>query len=367
MKQSLISILSAICIICSFGAMAEVKYYDARNYPLFGKGIEDSASKWDYSRLPDSITPILERPALMEMAECSAGMFIRFRSESPSISTKWKSTHQCLMNHQTPTGTRGLDLYVLEDDGKTWTFVNSARPNPWNANTEVTIIGNMDPKMREYMLYLSLYDGVDSLYIGADPKYTIEQPVVDLPKREKPIIMYGTSLLQGGCANRPGMAHSNILSRWLNRQVINLGFSGLGQLDLPVAKTIAAIPDPGMIVLEMVPNANVEQMDTLLVRFYDIIREAHPNVPILFVEDPQFPHTRFDKAIAKEVARKNECIKKHFNNFKKRGEKNIYYLKNDDLYGHDHEATVDALHLTDLGFVRISKVMYPILKKRALK
>lgn len=366
MNKIVLSVL-AIMMVCLSAHAQDKKYYDAKNYPLFGKAIDDSASKWDYSRLPDSIRPMLERPYLMEMGECSAGMFIRFRTASPTVGAKWKSVHQFLMNHQTPTGTRGLDLYTLDEDGKTWTFVNSARPNPWKATTDVSIISNMEPKMREYMLYLSLYDGVDSLYISVDPKYTVEQPAVDLPKKEKPIIMYGTSLLQGGCANRPGMAHSNILSRWLNREVINLGFSGMGQLDLPVAKTIAAVPDPGMIVLEMVPNANVEQMDTLLARFYGIIREAHPAVPILFVEDPQFPHTRFDTKIAEEVARKNACIKKHFNNFKKNGEKNIYYLKNDDLYGHDYESTVDALHLTDLGFMRISKVMYPILKKRSLK
>lgn len=70
---------------------------------------------------------------------------------------------------------------------------------------------------REYMLYLSLYDGVTSLAIGVDSLSYISQPELDSPIHEKPVVCYGTSILQGGCASRPGMAHTNILSRWLNR------------------------------------------------------------------------------------------------------------------------------------------------------
>ncbi|MCH5215315.1 MAG: SGNH/GDSL hydrolase family protein [Muribaculaceae bacterium] len=367
MPKSLLTILIVFCTLQFRLTGQELKYYEATQYPLLGKPIDDSASERYYMRLPDSIQGKIERPYLYTLGSNTAGMAIRFRTASPIIGAKWKSVYQTLMNHQTPVGSRGLDLYTLEDDSKTWTFVNTARPNLWNAVTETVIINNMEPKMREYMLYLPLYDGVDSLYIGINSEYTVEQPAIDLPKREKPIIFYGTSILQGGCANRPGMAHTNILERWLNRETINLGFSGMGQLDLPVAHVIANITNPGMVVLDMVPNVSVAQMDTLLVSFYNIIRTAHPDVPMLFIEDPEFPHCRFDKAARNDVDTKNACLKKHFEYLKKSGEKNIYYLDGKNVIGNDAEATVDGLHFTDLGFMRFSEILYPIINKHALK
>lgn len=366
MLKSLLT-LAVTCAIFAGASAQGLKYYDATEYPLLGKAIDNTASERYYMRLPDSIQGQIERPYLYTLGTNTAGMAIRFRTASPVVGAKWTSLFKTLMNHQTLVGSRGLDLYTLDDDGETWTFVNTARPNPNEATTDAIIINYMEPKMREYMLYLSLYDGIDSLYISVAPEYPVEQPVVDLPKREKPIIFYGSSILQGGCANRPGMAHTNILERWLNRETYNFGFSGMGQLDLPVARVMAAIPDPGMVVLDMVPNANVEQMDTLLAKFYGIIREQHPNVPVLFIEDPDFTHSRFDKASRKEIEKKNACLKKHFENFKKNGEKNIYYLEGKDILGDDGEATVDGIHFTDLGFVRFSELLYPILKKRALK
>ena len=144
---------------------------------------------------------------------------VRFRSNSTSISAKWEVRNNMSMNHMTPTGIKGLDLYCLQD-GK-WIFAGSGRPQ--GKVNKATIVSNMLPEEREYLLYLSLYDGVTSLSIGVDSLAEITQPAVDLPQREKPVVFYGTSILQGGCASRPGMAHTNILERWLNRECIKSG------------------------------------------------------------------------------------------------------------------------------------------------
>lgn len=180
------------------------------------------------------------------------------------------------MNHMTPTGIKGLDLYCLQD-GK-WIFAGSGRPQ--GKVNKATIVSNMLPEEREYLLYLSLYDGVTSLSIGVDSLAEITQPAVDLPQREKPVVFYGTSILQGGCASRPGMAHTNILERWLNRECINLGFSGNALLDLEIADVIAGV-DASMFVLDFVPNATVEQMKERADKFYTIIRSKHPDTPVL--------------------------------------------------------------------------------------
>ncbi len=362
MKKILLPLIAAAATFTA--AASDLKWHSADSLPLIGKAIDDASAALRYQRLPDSLEHKVKRQDLFFLGKHSAGMALRFRSDSHRISVKWHSLYKALMNHQTPTGTRGLDLYTQLPDG-TWTFVNTARPDVNNHNTAAYVIGNMKPEMREYMLYLPLYDGIDSLYIGTAPEAVLMQPATELPTTRKPIVMYGTSLLQGGCANRPGMAHTNILTRRLNREVINLGFSGNGQLDLEIADIIAAIPDPGLIVMDCVPNVNTQQIDTLLTPFYEIIRKAHPTVPILFVEDPLFPHIRFDQEAYRQVTELNTLWKKRYEQLAAK-DPNLHYLPADHIMGTDYEATVDGLHFTDLGFMRYADLLEPLLRRITL-
>lgn len=347
--------LFLFCLLLTTMAGAQIVYHDASAFPLLGKATEATATR--YERLPDSLQHISRKP-LWDLGRSSAGLALRFRSNSTCIAARWEVRDNRSMNHMTPTGIKGLDLYCLQDGE--WIFTGSGRPQ--GKVNKATIVGNMLPQEREYLLYLSLYDGVTSLAIGVDSLSEIRQPAVDLPRREKPIVFYGTSILQGGCASRPGMAHTNILERRLNRECINLGFSGNALLDLEIAHLMASV-DASMFVLDFVPNATVEQMRERADEFYSIIRRKHPDTPILFIEDPIFTHSPFDTRIAKEVKDKNETLNAIFQSLKQRGEKNIYFLSSRDIIGHDGEATVDGIHFTDLGFMRYAEVLYPILKR----
>lgn len=347
--------LFLFCLLLTTMAGAQIVYHDASAFPLLGKATEATATR--YERLPDSLQHISRKP-LWDLGRNSAGLALRFRSNSTSIAARWEVRDNRSMNHMTPTGIKGLDLYCLQDGE--WIFAGSGRPQ--GKINKATIVKNMLPQEREYLLYLSLYDGVTSLAIGVDSLSEIRLPAIDLPRREKPIVFYGTSILQGGCASRPGMAHTNILERRLNRECINLGFSGNALLDLEIAHLMASV-DASMFVLDFVPNATVEQMKERADEFYFIIRRKHPDTPILFIEDPIFTHSPFDTRIAKEVKDKNETLNAIFQSLKQRGEKNIYFLSSRDIIGHDGEATVDGIHFTDLGFMRYAEVLYPILKK----
>ena len=348
-------ILAVALLFCTLALRGQLVYHDASAFPLLGKATQNSATR--YERLPDSLRNISRKP-VWALGQNSAGLALRFRSNSTTIAAKWEVLLDRNMNHMTPTGIKGLDLYCLQD-GK-WVFVNSGRPS--GKVNEAKIISHMKPEEREYMLYLPLYDGVTSLSIGVDSLAEISQPEVNLPIREKPVVFYGTSILQGGCASRPGMAHTNIISRWLNRECINLGFSGNALLDLEIAEVMAGV-DASVYVLDFVPNANVQQMKERADKFYTIIRSRHPDTPVIFLEDPIFTHTRFDQRIAEEVARKNETVNAVFQSLKKRGEKNIYMISSKDMLGHDGEATVDGVHFTDLGMMRYAELVCPIIKK----
>ena len=344
-------------VILSGSASAQnVVYTDASVFPLYGKVSEQTNER--YERLPSSLEGVSREP-VWYLGRHSAGLFIRFRSNSTSIHARWESTFNNTMTHMTDTGTKGLDLYALVDGE--WRHVCSAQPQ--GKKSERCIIANMDPVEREYMLYLSLYDGVKSLEIGVDEGSMLDLPAVNRPSREKPVVMYGTSILQGGCANRPGMAHTNIIGRRLDREVINLGFSGNALLDMEIAELMASVEDTGLYVLDYVPNASAQAIDEVGEQFFRIIRDAHPEVPVVFIEDVIFPHTIFDNKILEEVTKKNVAQKRLFKKLKKSGEKRIYYISAEGMIGDDGEATVDAIHFTDLGAMRYVDHVLPVIKR----
>lgn len=344
----------------SFGqTSASVVWHDASEFPLYGKATDETLTR--YERLPASYKDISRAP-LWHLGRNSAGLAIRFRSDSPFIKVRWTSMFDYSMSHMAATGVRGLDLYILSDGE--WRFAGTGRPE--EKTTEAFLVTNMEKEEGEYMLYLSLYDGVDSLAVGVAESASIGQPSVALPERNCPIVMYGTSILQGGCASRPGMAHTNIIGRMFQREVINLGFSGNAMLDYEIAELMASVQSPGVFVLDYVPNSSVEQINEKGEKFFRILRDAHPDVPVLFLEDPIFPHSRFNKVILEEVTNKNEAQIELFKKLKKAGEKNIYYITSEGMIGNDGEATVDGIHPTDLGMERYVEHVTPYIRK-ALK
>lgn len=351
--------VAVISIACQIASAQNVVYTDASEFPVYGKISDETDAR--YERLPSSLQGISRDP-VWYLGRNSAGLFIRFRSNSTAIYARWESTFNNSMTHMTDTGTKGLDLYAMVDGE--WRHVCSAQPQ--GKTSERRIIGYMDPVEREYMLYLSLYDGVSSLQIGVDEGAFISQPAVDSPSRSRPIVMYGTSILQGGCANRPGMAHTNIISRRLDREVINLGFSGNALLDMEIAGLMASVEDPGLFVLDYAPNAYADMIDEKGEEFFRVIRDAHPDVPVIFIEDVIFPHSAFDNKIREEVLQKNKAQKRLFTRLKKSGEKKIYYIGAEGMIGDDGEATVDGIHFTDLGMMRYVDHVLPVIRK-ALK
>ena len=359
-KHAVVSIIAlALISVCARVSAQNIVYKDASAFPVYGKVADKTGMR--YERLPSELQGV-SRDAVWYLGRHSAGLFIRFRSNSTSIHARWESTFDNTMTHMTDTGTKGLDLYAIVDGE--WRHVCSAQPQ--GKKSERKIIANMDPVEREYMLYLSLYDGVSSLEIGVDEGATLDLPAVDRPSREKPVVMYGTSILQGGCANRPGMAHTNIISRRLDREVVNLGFSGNALLDMEIAHLMASVEDPGLFVLDYAPNAYAHLIDESGEAFFRVIRDAHPDVPVIFIEDVIFPHTIYDKAIREEVTKKNEAQKRLFDKLKKSGERKIYYIRAEGMIGDDGEATVDGIHFTDLGAMRYVDHVLPTIRK-ALK
>lgn len=330
-------------------------YYNADDFPLIGK--MSAATDGRYARLPLSCKEVSEKWVWI-LGQDTPGLAVRFATNSTSIGAKWTAKRNNNMSHMAAVGVKGLDLYVLKNGA--WRYVRCGRPG--GKENEAVIISNLKGEMNEYMLYLPLYDGVTKLEIGIDEKAAIHQPRIESPVTERPVVCYGTSITQGGCATRPGMAYTNILSRMLNREVVNLGFSGHGHLEYEIAE-LMTLRNPSVIVMDFIPNVSAAMLNERIDTFMNIIESSIPGVPILFIEHVAFPLAEFDMKKGHWVDESNEALRHHFQRLKKKGYKNIYYLKADHLIGEDGESTVDGEHFTDLGFYRFAKEIYPMVNK----
>lgn len=364
---------------------SQLKYYDARELglPVLGKGFDDCIRKNDtvsdgfYTRLPADIQSVV-RKAVWDLGQNSAGLAIRFRTNSKCIGAEWKPLNNFGMSHMAATGVKGLDLYALTDGE--WRFTGTAQPN--GKNSRNIFIRKMDGSMREYLMYLPLYDGVIDLKIGIDSSAVIELPHVDdlLPVRpsataagnadveELPIVFYGTSVTQGGCATRPGMAYPALIERALHKETINLGFSGNGRMDKIMADKIATIP-ASAYVIDCLANCTYSVVKDSTEYFIRTIAQANPQTPIYMVSNYCYPYQDFDAEFQDDAAAENKLWKEFCDKFRKEGYKNVKYI---DVYangnmkksplGPDHEGTVDGVHMTDLGFSRFAKYLLKWLK-----
>lgn len=336
---------------------ADFKFTDAKELMILGQGFENTIGP--YGRMPEALKAEF-RPDLLFLGRNSAGVAVRFSSDSPMVSAKWTLTNNYVMNHMAMTGIKGLDLYVL--DGGRWMFIGTARPGA-KENFSVFVKG-MAKNEREFIAYLPLYDGVESLQIGVAKESSIGMPKINkLVKSEsaKPVVIYGTSITQGGCASRPGMGYTSILSRMLGREVVNLGFSGNGRLDFSMSKAIA-MTDPSVIVLDCLPNTTYQSVKDSAYRFITNIVKSHPSTPLYMVENPNFASLIVDKSTSAELQKENVAWRELYTQLRREGYKNVHYIKADNFFGTDNEGTVDGIHPTDLGMQRMAEKLFKELR-----
>lgn len=336
----------------------EIEFFDAAQFPVYGKATQHTYAR--YTRLPANYEQIT-RKDLWSLGLNSTGLYVRFRSNTQNMKIRWESWTGFRMNHMTDTGIRGIDVYTRDAKGN-WVFLGCARPST-KLETTSSVISDMDPGMREYMVYLSLYDGVKKLEIGVDKGCIIEKSELNSPKAGKPIVMYGTSILQGGCANRPGMVMTSILSRRLDREVVNLGFSGNARLDPDTAELMASMEDPGIYVLDFTENNTADGVRERLGKFVTILRQAHPDTPIVFVGCCLFNYARFSTKSMESIKAVDAPVIAKYEEMRKAGDKNVYYVDGMILHGKDGEQTIDSAHYTDVGMIRYADAMEPILRK----
>lgn len=284
----------------------------------------------------------------------SAGLFVTFRSNSSSIHAKWCVTDAKALTNLTAIVQKGLDVYIKNTDGD-WQYAGSKG----TAKTcdEGVLVENLEHTDKEFLVYLPLYDETKSLEIGIEEGATWQQ----LPNPfQKNIAVYGSSIVQGASAGRPGMAYPAILSRRTGLNFINLGISGSAKMEQEVAHMLAN-GQPDVFILDCVPNSLPEIVSERTQYFVEYLRANHPDIPIIMIPSVVRELSYFNQVWNKRNAEQNIQFKKEYETLLAKGIKHLYYLDSNTLLGTDHEGTTDGTHPNDLGFMRMADQIQPFV------
>jgi lysophospholipase L1-like esterase len=325
--------------------------------PKRAEGICERDSSHIFYRLPGYMQPLV-RKAVWDLSLNTAGEFLRFKTTARSFTVRYTLASKNLsLPHMPATGVSGVDLYALDRNGS-W---NWSPPKYSFGDTCVFVYKNLlvasGSGMADFYLYLPLYNTIQWISIGAPGN---EQFEFVAGNQGKPIVAYGTSILQGAVASRPGLAWSNILERKLNREVINLGFSGNGRFEKPIFDLMAGV-DAKIYILDCMPNltrgAHISDEEVKSRVYYGIarLREKHPGVPILLAEHADgYTPFNMDTALLNDYHEASLLMAKIYGDLKIKGIKNIYLLSDKDIR-FDTDCTTEGTHPNDIGMMKYAR------------
>ncbi len=335
-------------------AAANLDWHDVTTWGAEGREWTDQPRLRWFDRLPAKAQETVTS-AVWNLSRDSAGMMVRFQTDASSIHVHYKLLKDRLaMPHMPATGVSGVDLYARDASGH-WRWVQVAKPAKQEVRAE--LVKDLAPGFREYAAYLPLYNGIESLEIGVPQGARFE----GLAPRAKPIVFYGTSITHGACASRPGMVHTAILGRRFDGPVVNLGFSGNGRMDAAVGDYLTQI-DAAVYVIDCLPNMNAASVREKCAPLVRQLRAAKPDTPIVLVEDRRNTNSWIQPARNKFHDDNHAALREVYAALQQEGVKYLSYIPGDALYGTDADGATDGSHASDLGFMRQSDVMEPILR-----
>lgn len=307
-----------------------------------------------FRRLPAS--PAFPVPEAVDvLANHTAGGEVAFRSNTTRVLIRVRLADNGIMYHMAGTGSKGFDLYLGGPGDRKFYAVSQFAPEA--AAYTASLYEAPGGHWREFTLHFPLYKGVRELMIGLDEGAEIAPPAPRADERR--IVVYGGSSVQGACASRPGRYHLSIVSRALETEVINLGFSGSGRLEPELAHLMLEIERPAVFVLEAERNTGYERVRERLAPFIEILKRGRPEVPVVVMSANPRAGEIFgdDRDRRKILAFMRETVAAMAG-------MGVSLFDSSELLGEDYyECTVDGVHPTDLGFSRMAAGLAPYLKK----
>ena len=333
------------------------QWKEARELCIEGKGWHDTERPFD--RLPLRAKEQV-REVVWNLSRCAAGLTVRFETDASEIRVRWEVEDDCLATPYCPLfACSGLDLYARTDGGP-WRWVSVSGDlqqrrgdvllNQWGAA--------LSPGRREYLLYLPLVNPVRALEIGVPAEATLATVV---PRAEKPIICYGTSIVHGMGVSRAGMTYLAMLARRLDYPVLNLGFNGNALMEPEMAELLAEL-DAAVYIIDALPNMEARLVTERAETFIRRLSAANPGIPIVLVEDRSYPGGWLASDLAASNATRRTAFKQVYARLLLAGVGPLRYLEGDGLLGIDGDGTSDGSHPNDLGAARMADALEPLLR-----
>lgn len=323
-------------------------WYDGQSLPIEGRAFKDTESYYD--RLPGRAQATVPA-SVWGLGHNSAGMALRFVSDAAAFKVRWTVRSAGLaMPHMPATGVSGVDIYARLPGG--WRFIKNGRPAAVTNVMDFALATNT-----ECLVYLPLYNGTAKIEVGIPKGKTITAAPPRANGLTRPVVFYGTSITQGGCASRPGLAFTAVAGRLIDAPVVNLGFSGSGKMETALCDLLAEI-DASAYVLDCLWNMSDTLVRERAEPFIRALRKRRPGTPILLAEDCNvFGRAPTSKAL---------LLRGIYDTLKAEDAalwQNLHYLEAKEMLGHDSEGTVDGCHPNDLGMWRQGVVFAEALKK----
>lgn len=336
-------------------SLPDVKWYGAgnANFKLYGACGE--CGDGPFRRLPQDVADAAN-PGVVMLATNTAGIRLRLRTDSPYVAIHAEWDVMCAFSHMPFSGTSGFDLYRVKDGRQE--FAGSFIP-PLGSEHGYESALPAPGGMQDLVIYFPLYNNVTKLFIGVREGSVFEVPgQYSVPL---PVVFYGSSITQGGCASRPGNAYQNMLSRGLDIDIVNLGFSGSARGEEPVAEYIAGLP-MSAFVLDYDHNApDIDHLRLTHYPFYKIIRDKNPELPIIMLSKPDGRNVNSD--VYEHNLKRAEVVRTTYERAVSEGDNKVWFIDGFSLFEDDElwSSTVDTCHPNDLGFYQFYRALKPVL------
>lgn len=334
----------------------DVVWHSVKDVPFRTYGILYSEEEECYRRVPKEVTQQIQNPLIEWISHTTAGGRVRFTTDARYVAVRCVAAPGGLVSHMPATGSVGFSLTNEEN-----VFFGRVSPEVASVTADAPFAfeGKIltDSKRHTYTLHFPLYHGVKAVFIGLPDGAELSAPTHYT--HERPVVFYGSSITQGGCASRPDNCYTGLLCEWCDTDILNLGFSGNAKGEIPMAEFIAET-DPSVFVFDYDYNAPTpEHLAATHEPFFRAFRAKRPDTPVIILSRPNYnPANKYH-------CEQRRIIEETYENAVAAGDKNVYIIPAEALFGENdrQHCTVDRVHPNDLGFYRMAKAVYPILSK----
>ena len=334
----------------------DADYYDVREEPFKVYGLYNYKIEPEFKRMPDEIGLNVNDGVASLYKETSGGR-IRFSTDSDVVILKAVMGRPHGFSHMPRTGAAGFDLYIDDPESGSRYHRTFVPPFDFDGGYASRIRLHGGRKHRYITINFPLYNAVKEVFIGVRKGLSVGEGLGY--RNEKPVIYYGSSITQGGCASRPGNCYQNVISRRMGLDYINLGFSGSGCAEDNIVEYMSKLPMCAF-VSDYDHNApNVDHLSATHLNMYKKIREKNPTVPYIMIS-----RYDFDCAYDENILRR-DVIYETYRYARQNGDENVYYIDGASVFRGPYEdmCTVDGTHPNDLGFALLADAIGAELKR----